>query len=57
VIDRRQLGAPLDLAPEQLDQMAIVTPGDVLMAKATWLQYVPPRLVDLLDAAIWIGID
>lgn len=46
-----KIGKPLDLTPEALDQAAIVTPVDVLTAKALWLNAAPPPLADLLDAA------
>jgi hypothetical protein len=45
------VGKPLDLAPEQLDQAAEVTPVDVAHARALWQTHAPARFVDLLDAA------
>lgn len=44
------LGKPLALSPEDLDLAATVTTVDTVLARALWLQYAPPRYVDLLDA-------
>jgi hypothetical protein len=44
------IGPPLDLTPEMLDQAAVLTPVDVALARSAWIQSVPPKLVDLLDA-------
>lgn len=44
------LGPALDLTPEQLDQVAVVTPLDIVQARALWLQHAPAPLVGLLDA-------
>lgn len=51
-IDRKRLGPPLGLTPEQLDHAAEVTPFDVAQARALWQQFAPPVFADLLDAVV-----
>lgn len=51
-VDRKRLGPPLALTPEQLDQAAEVTAFDVAQARALWLQFAPPVFADLLEAVV-----
>lgn len=48
----QQIGKPLDVTAEALDQAAEVTTVDVMFARAFWQRYAPPRYLDLLDALL-----
>lgn len=49
--DRKRLGPPVDLTPEQIDQAAEPTPVDIAAARALWYRVPNPRYADLLDPA------
>lgn len=44
------IGKPLDLTDEQLDELAEVTPADIVRAKVFWRTHAPEEFEDLLDA-------
>jgi hypothetical protein len=44
------LGKPLKFTPEQLDELAKVTPTDILKAQEAWRNAAPKKFKTLLDA-------
>lgn len=49
-IKKVPLGKPLPLTDEWLDELAQVTPADILKAQAFWRAHAPEEFKDLLDA-------
>lgn len=47
---KTQLGKPLALSDEHLDQLAEVTPADIEKAKVFWRTHAPEEFKTLLDA-------
>jgi hypothetical protein len=45
-----QLGLPARLNDAELDDLAKISPADVIAAKALWNEYAPAPLKGLLDA-------
>lgn len=46
--DKRRSAEPL--SAEELDQLAAITPADILHAQQAWREDAPPAFKDLLDA-------
>lgn len=48
---------PLPLSDEDLDDLAEVTPPDILRARQAWRRHAPPGRKDLLDAESEVDIE
>jgi hypothetical protein len=44
------LGKPLDLSDEDLDELAEITPADIVEAQSRWREDAPAEFKNLLDA-------